>query len=222
MKKIKQRIIDLDLSWKKELITFVAYNAILLVASIILALLFKNLIYGLFGLCFLVLLNFANYNRIGTLERKQGEEMLGEFVQIFTFFKVYIHNGLSVYTSLTQLKEFANDKLADYFQRLLDDIDQDKSVNPFIRFAQHFNELIIEEMMISIYQMVDDGNNSAYLTQFELIFDKFSEEMYKKELDSKLRGLSSMQTTPLIGSALLIVMITFGVINVIGEMINVL
>ena len=68
--------------------------------------------------------------------------------------------------------------------------------------------------------MVDEGTNLAYLQQFELLFAKLREESLKDELDHKYKSLSSATIFPLIGSALLIVMITFGIIEVIGESLN--
>ena len=75
-------------------------------------------------------------------------------------------------------------------------------------------------MMVSIYQMIDDGSNSAYLSQFELIFDKFSTILHESELQNKDRKLASMSYGPLIGSAFLIILITVGIVSVIGGMLN--
>ena len=89
-----------------------------------------------------------------------------------------------------------------------------------MNFAHHFEELIVEEMMISIYQMIDDGSDSNYLIQFELIFDKFSELLHAKQLNNKDKSLANLTMSSLVGSAYLIIMITLGVVTLLGEMLN--
>ena len=105
-------------------------------------------------------------------------------------------------------------------EELIDEIDSDKSVQPFIKFAKQFNEIIVEEMMISIFQMVDDGASSDYLVQFDLIFDKFSDILYEKYLQKKNSKLGTISSTALIGSSFLVVVLTIGIISIIGEVIN--
>ena len=125
-----------------------------------------------------------------------------------------------MYSSLKEISSFANQSLKGKLEKLLKDIDEDKTVVPFVNFAHHFEELIVEEMMISIYQMIDDGSESNYLIQFELIFDKFSELLHSKQLNNKDKSLANLTMTSLVGSAYLIIMITIGVVTLIGEMLN--
>ena len=154
------------------------------------------------------------------MEKKRKQDNLIEFVSLFTFFKIYIKNGFGVYSSLKEISSFANSSLKGDIEKLLQDIDEDKTITPFINFAHNFDELIVEEMMISIYQMVDDGSDSNYLLQFELIFDKFSDLLHSGQLSSKDKSLSSLTSSALIGSAYLIIVITVGVITLLGDMIN--
>ena len=53
----------------------------------------------------------------------------------------------------------------------LKEIDDDKTVQPFINFARKFSLLIIESIMISIYQMVDEGNSKERTKE---LLDKIS------------------------------------------------
>ena len=110
--------------------------------------------------------------------------------------------------------------LKKMIEELIGDIDNDKSVQPFVKFAKQFNEIIVEEMMISIFQMIDDGASSDYLTQFDLIFDKFSDLLYQKFLQKKNSKLGTIASTALIGSSFLVVVLTIGIISIIGEVIN--
>ena len=82
------------------------------------------------------------------------------------------------------------------------------------------NILAIEQLMISIYQMIDEGNDSPYLMQFETIFSKLRDELYASIIEKRNKELGNMSLFPLLGSSLLIIMISFGVMEVIGGMIS--
>lgn len=220
MFKLKERLLALHLSLNKEIIRYVIIVVILTIGLSVTAILLKT--YYLFIVLGMLLLIFSYFyfSRYKSLEKKSKQEDLIEFVNLFTFFRIYLKNGFGVYTSLKEISTFANQSLKEKIEKLLKDIDEDKSIAPFINFAHNFDELIVEEMMISIYQMIDDGSDSNYLIQFELIFDKFSELLHNKKLNSKDKILGNLTSTALIGSAFLIIIITLGVINLLGEMMN--
>ena len=171
-------------------------------------------------LAFIIVFAYFYFSRYSSIEKRQKQDNLLEFVNLFTFFRMYIRNGFGVYTSLQEVSKFANPSLQELMKKLIEEIDKDKTISPFMDFAHNFDELVVEEIMISIYQMIDDGTNSNYLMQFELIFDKFSEILHKGQLDSKDKKLSTLTSSALFGSAYLIVMITMGVINLLGVMIS--
>ena len=222
MNKIKERLIRLNISFNKELVRYIIVVAVLLAIFTVSALLTKT--YPLFIVMgiLLSLFSYLYFSRYKAMEKKRQQDNLLEFVNLFTFFKIYLKNGYGVYSALQEITKFANSSLKEYMDKLIFDIDEDKTVNPFVNFAHNFNELIVEEMMITIYQMVDDGINSSHLLQFEIIFDKFSEILYKEQLEAKDRSLSSLTSSSLIGSAYLIVVIAIGVITLLGDMLNVL
>ena len=219
MKKIKEKIISLGLSLKKEILFLIIGNLIIL-SLIVVPFLYQNLILLFPVTFFLVIYNFFFFYRYKTMEKDIRKNDLREFVYLFNFFRIYIRNGYSVYSSLKEIRAFASISLGEMLDELINEMDDDKSVTPFVKFARKLDDLVIEEMMISIYQMIDDGNNSAYLEQFELIFDKYSSIMQENELKNKESRLNAMSYGPLIGSGFLIIMVTVGVVSVIGEMIN--
>lgn len=219
IQKYKDTIIKLNLSLRRET-TFLVIGNIVCLALCAFPFLFKNVaLFAIVGIA-LFTYNFIFFYRYKSIEEKRNSENLKDFVELFNFFRIYIHNGFSVYSSLKEIKNFANPGLCEKLETLINEIDHDKTVTPYVRFAKGFKELIIEEMMISIYQMVDDGNNSNYLTQFELIFDKFSSLTHEKELINKEKRLSSTSYGPLVGSGVLIILITVGILTIIGGMVN--
>lgn len=220
IKRLKEKIILAGLNPKKELLVFLSVNVFLLLVSAVLFLILKDLIYSAFALAFIFIFSIVFLTRYSKRIASRNSENLQDFATLFGYFRIYIHNGYSVYSALKELLNFANPDLEKGLRILIEEIDEDKSVQPFIKFSKQFNEIIIEELMISIYQLIDDGESSDYLLQFELIFDKFSEILYEKYLKSKDSKLATLSSAPLIGSCFLIVVLTIGIISIIGGLIN--
>ena len=220
IKKLKEQMLKLGLSPKKEGIILLVVNLIMILAGVAVYFIFKELLYSLICVAVAFLFDLVFLTRYSKQIEAKNIENLQEFATLFGYFRIFIHNGYSVYSALKELIVFANNDLKSSLQKLLDDIDNDKTVQPFIDFSHQFNEIIVEEMMISIYQLIDDGETSDYLMQFELIFDKFSDLLYQRYLRGKDSKLGMLGSAPLIGSCFLIIVLTIGIISVIGELIN--
>ena len=76
--------------------------------------------------------------------------------------------------------------------------------------------------MLSIYQMVDQGENSEQLMQFNIIFDELSKSRNKEMVEQKDKSLSSMSTFPLIGAGMITVTLTISILSILGDLINVI
>lgn len=220
MNKLKTKIELAGLSFKKELTTFLILNLSVIALGALIFLFFRNPIYLGFVLFILVMLDYFFLSRYSGILKIQNDQLINEFISLLPFFKTYLKNDYSIYQALKELIAFSSDTLQERLKKLIESIDEDKSITPFISFAKTFNSSNIEQLMISIYQMVDEGNDSPYLIQFESIFTKLRNDMYQTILEKRNKDLSNMTIFPLVGSALLIVMISFGVMEVIGGMIS--
>lgn len=220
IRRLKQQMLELGLSPKQEFVILSCVDISLIVISAFAYIFFKQLLYLAIGVALLFIFDLLFLSRYSRQIMAKNSENLQEFATIFGYFRIFLHNGYSVYSGLKEIINFANDNLKRSLEKLINDIDKDKSVQPFVDFAHQFNEIIIEEMMISIYQLIDDGESSDYLNQFELIFDKFSDLLYQKYLRTKDSRLGLLSSAPLIGSCFLIIVLTLGIITIIGDLVN--
>ena len=220
MKKIKEKMLYLGLNPKKEFLIVLIADLVLIIAAVLTFVFFKKVLYLASLLATAFIFDLVFLTRYSKMINSKNSENLQEFAVLFGYFRIYLHNGLSVYSSLKEIVNFANPSLKKELENLINEIDSDKTVQPFVNFGKKFNEIIVEEMMISIYQMIDDGENSDYLAQFNLIFDKFSDLLYEKYLRTKNSKLGTLTNAPLIGASFLIVILTIGIISILGEVIN--
>lgn len=220
MSKLTENIVSAGYSVKKEITITVIIDVVLAVATALGFLFTSNFIILVVGASLIAIFTYLYLSRFSSILKEQETDNIKNFVMIFTFFKIYLKNGYNIYTALKAIEPFANPFVLEKLSMLTYEMDEDKSVKPFVKFARNFNMLLIEQLMISIYQMIDAGSNESYLLQFEILFNKLSEENYQNEFQKKEKKLLFVTYFPLVGSALLIVMITLGVVAVIGEMVN--
>ena len=145
-----------------------------------------------------------------------------EFISIIGYFQFFISNSYNVYQAFQALIPYSSTWMEEQINSLILEIDNDKTVTPYINFANKFTNKVTTNVMLSIYQMVDEGENNIHLIQFQSLFDELSKNHQKELIDSKDRSMSSLSSLPLIGAGAITVLLTFGIISLMGEMINVL
>ena len=218
---LKETIDFVGLSYKKELLKIILINIALLMGAVLVYLLLDNLIYAIMlfiGLCLLDFFLLTRYNDKKQTILKNREN---ELVAIISYFEVYIQNNNNVYQSFAQLIPYCSDWMKEKIETMLSEIDQDKTVQPFINFANNFQQLSSHSLMLSIYQMIDQGENSEQLLQFNVIFDELSKNRNKEMVNQQDRALSNMSTFPLIGAGLITVTLTISILTILGDLLYV-
>ena len=78
----------------------------------------------------------------------------------------------------------------------------------------------IRQLLISIYRMVDEGGNESYIRQFTALFDALQTSKKKQELEQADSRLGSLGMLPMGDSALVMLLITIGIVEIIGGYVN--
>ena len=216
MKKFKSYLENLNLNYSHEMI-LIGGGLAILAGLFIYVLLFQYTLLNLIlivGAIFICV--FGLYYRYQTIGAKIIKEREDEFINLFLYFRIYLQNNYGIYKALEEIKIYASDWFEDKLEQLISDINVDKSIAPFIKFSANFSNPDFETIMISVYQMFDQGVNSEYLLSFSRQFEKVSEyqrEYGRTKYDSSLRTLANMA---LIGTGLFTVGLMFGVVNMMG------
>ena len=222
MKKLRDNLAFLGLEPRKECIFFGMYS-LLFVAAFVLVWLWNGLGYFLIFptvgyLCFA----YFYYARYAMAVNAKLEKRNTEFVNLFTFCGIYIGDGFSVYNALEKVRDFASDDLSPVLERLLLDIDEDKSVTPYVTFASYFRDVAVKEVMLSVYQMVDEGQGGVYIRQFQKLFGRLSDTKHQLENQRRLNRLDTLSFLPLAGSGIAMLTLTLSIMEVMGGLTDVL
>ena len=219
--RLKDTIEFVGLSYKKEVLIITITNVIFLLGAVSIYLFLKNLIFVVLLLVAAALLDYFLLSRYGDKKRAILKSHENELISIISYFDVYIRNNKNVYQSFNQLIPYCSNWMKEKVEDLLKEIDEDKSIQPFVNFASNFQNLSTHSLMISIYQMVDQGENAEQLTHFNIIFDELSKNRNQEMITQKDKALSGMSTFPLVGAGMITVTLTISILTILGDLINV-
>ena len=219
--KLKETIEFTGLSYRKEMLKVALVNIALLLGAVLLYYFFKNIIYSLLVIIFMSVIDYVLLSRYGDKKKAMLKDRENELITILSYFDVYIRNNNNVYQCFISLIPFCSRWMKGRIETLINEIDKDKTVQPFVNFANNFTNIATQSLMLSIYQMVDQGESAEQLSHFNLLFDEVSKNRNKEMVEQKDKSLSNMAVFPLIGAGLITVTLTISILMILGDLINV-
>ena len=222
LKKIDELLVFIGANKKIEIIKLIAINASIVVSFVCLCIFTKQWMLAFGGLMALFISNYMLINSYISKKTSILQERENELITMIGYFQFFISNSYNVYQAFKSLIPYSSPWMEEQILSLTNEIDSDKSIKPFMNFANKFSNKVASNVMLSIYQMVDEGESSVHMMQFEALFKQLSDGLNEKLIDEKERSMSSISSLPLIGAGAITVLLTFGIISVMGEMISVL
>ena len=219
---LKDRINALGLSYQKEMMFLILLIVIVIALAFITYIFFKQIYFPLFIVGGGVIAVYFYLSRYSSLERKQEKEHVDQLISLLSYFEIFISNGNNVYTSFKMLIPYADIFIQDAINAMLMQIDVDKTIGPYINFASKFNNRTIESLMLSIYQMVDNGENTIELSEFNLLFNNIKEKHFDEMIDSHKKSLDLFNSFPLIGAGAITIVLSLCIVSIIGDYVNVI
>ena len=221
MNKLRKMIEELGLSFSKEMMKFLFFNLFFFgLVVLIYFLKLENYFYLILAVFVLV----GNYLFISSYSSRYQNALFlhdDELIALFSYFQVFISNHIPVYSAFSNLLPYSSEWMKDKINRLLKEIDNDKSVQPFINFSRHFQNLVFESLCISLYQMVDEGEDLNRTNEFVFLFNEVEQSNMRRKLEKKKRSLDILSSFPLFGSGIITVTLTLSIVSSIGGMLNV-
>ena len=222
MKRFDELLEFIGANKKLEIIKIALINVLTITFAIVLTLFYKKYIIPIVGVMALLVLNYVVFSSYTAKKRELLNEREGEFITMIGYLQLFLSNSFNVYQSFKSLIPYSSAWMEEQLTSLINEIDNDKSVKPFITFAEKFTNKVTTNVMLTIYQMVDEGENKTHMLQFDSLFSQIKKSHLTSLIDDKERSMGSISSLPLIGAGAITVLITFGIISVMGEMISVL
>ncbi|MBO4540570.1 MAG: hypothetical protein J5736_01150 [Bacilli bacterium] len=220
MKKLEEKMRILGLDPKKEWGLLCLIDLLIVGAGIGVYLLYHlPFLLAAFG-SLLPIASLVYLSRYDSLLEAKGERMNDQFVESFTYFSIYIGDGYNVYRALEETAAISKEEVKPAFEELLKQIDSDKTLRPYLAFAAKFPSLAVKEVMLSVYQMVDEGG-MGYLSSFQRLFGSFSKERHAVQVERNRKKLGGLQILPLIGSAITMLTLLAALLSILGDSFDV-
>lgn len=217
---IKSKIESLNLNYKKEMLILGVANFFLVVV-LGLIIYFKPSIIFISGILIMICgFNYYYLNRYNQLLRKREFKLNLEFIEVFSYLRIYLYNDETVYAALKAINDFSSNLMKERIDNLLEEIDNDKSIKPFMNFASKFSNKTIEEVMISLYEIINSGNSDLYLNQFVKNFEDFKNRIEQNEEHKRIKYFETINMLSIVGSGLIIVVLALSVVSLLGEITN--
>ena len=220
--KIKELIEFSGLSYQKEILKIVSINAVMLLGAALLFLFFGNIIYSMFVVIALTVIDYILFSFYNDKKKTIIKNRENELITLISYFDVYIRNNNNVYQSFVLLIPFCSNWMKEKVEEILKEIDEDKTVQPFVNFANNFKSISTHSLMLSIYQMIDQGENSEQLTHFNVIYEEIFRNRNTEMVEQKTNLLSNMSVFPLKGAGLNTISLTIYILLILGDLIDVI
>ena len=220
MKNLRQKIESLSLNFTKEIGILVIINVILVALAVVMFFINLSILAIVAIIVTIVVFNIFYLNRYNTMILNEEKKLDNEFIEVFSYLRIYLYNEETVYTSLKNISEFASPKMKERIEQLLSDIDEDKTVQPFITFARLFKNKVIEEVMIALYEMVNSGNKDIYLNQFIKVFEDFKTRNENENEEKRYRKFDTLNMLSIIGSGYIMIILALCIVKLLGEATN--
>ena len=218
---LKETIEFVGLSYTKEMLKIIVLNLLVLGSVALIYFLLNNVVFSIFVLIALIVIDYFLLSRFNDKKKALLKSRENELIAIISYFEVYVQNKNNVYQSFNMLIPYCSPWMKDKIEVLLKEIDEDKTVQPFVNFASNFHQLSTHSLMLSIYQMVDQGENTHQLKQFDVIFTELARNRNREMMEQKSNSLANMSTFPLIGAGLITITLTMSILSILGDLINV-
>ena len=218
----KKTIEFLGLNYKKEQIKIALINLITLSLFVILLIFNRTPFIIVIGVLVIVGVNYYIFSSYSLKKQKLNKDRADEFVYVISYFRIFISNRNNVYQSFNKIIEYSSDWMKEKLEIFLRAIDGDKSIKPFTDLADRFELPIARNVLVSIYQMVEQGETSEQLNQFTILFEQMSKTLNDERKDRKLRSFDLVGFFPIVGAGLVTIALTFSMLSLVGDMINVI
>ncbi len=222
MKKFDELLTFIGANKRMEIIKLLLINLAIILGFSLIVIFLKQWMMVFVGVMAIAIVNYLFFNSYMARKREILKDRENELITMISYFQFFISNSYNVYQAFKSLIPYSSPWMEEQILSLINEIDNDKSVKPFMNFANKFSNKVAGNVMLSIYQMVDEGENNVHMLQFESLFQQLSKDLNEQRIDEKDRSMSSISSLPLIGAGAITVLLTFGIISVMGEMINVL
>ena len=179
-------------------------------------LLFENIIFPFIIIFVFIIVTFIKSNEEDKKNKKEVEMKEYEFANMLSYLLVFLENNFNVYQSLEMTLSFIKEILVKDVEELINDIDVDKSIEPYQKFASKFKSNIVYQVVMMIYQLDINGYDAKYLNNFPSLISSLKEARVQNMISTRKMNMSFMTIVPIISLLMVVLVLIFYILMSVG------
>lgn len=201
---------------KQKIYKFIGF----LLISLIVYYFFKNIILSVVIILIPLILSFFKRNEENKRKKKIMESKEYEFANMLSYLLVFLENNFNVYQAIKMSMGFTQNILLEDLEKLIEEIDLDKSIQPYQNFASKFNSTIIYQVVMMIYQLDINGYDPKYLYNFPSLINSLKQSKIENIISSRKMNMSFLTVTPIVSLLLVVFSFIFFILYSLGGVLN--
>ncbi len=139
------------------------------------------------------------------------------FYSLFHYMINLLEHGYIIYNALQECKNDVDIVLKDDVFELIEDIQNDSSITPFIKFSEKFENDQIKQMILMLYNFQENKKCSSILKNMSATLYQIQDESINSSVNKKIKSLDKYSFIPIILSAVTVIIFTLFIFTTIGD-----
>ncbi len=186
------------------------------IVSTIIMYFFINELYVCMFFVLAYLYNYFDKQNILSRADKYKFQKQCEFVNFTAYLIIFLENRFNVYHALKVCIPYLDKCLQNDIEMFINQIDDDKTIKPFVTLAEKIGTPLVMQIMIMIYQMNISGYDAKYLTKFPYLIEKAHDLLIKEKINKKRNEVEIFSMIPIVGLMIIVFVMVFSIIGMVG------
>lgn len=164
------------------------------------------------------------YSHYQTLKANHSNLIITKEIAFNGFYRYVVtllKNNHILYSALQASLQYSDDVLIDDINELINDIENDTSIEPFIKFMNNFNDENIKQLILLLYKTQEVGIANEVLSSINECIVNLQDTSIKSYTTSESKKVEKYFIYPLILSSTVILLITTFVFSLLGNNLHV-
>ncbi len=212
----EQLKVDIKFIQKKRYLTLIfavilALIAFLYSSNYIFAL--SIIVIGLF------IAKYEYWNLKSKFKQKASVSQLA-FISFFGYVLVFLESNFNLYQSFKTSINYIDSSIKVQVEMLIKEIDEDKTVKPYMNFASKFNSQIVEQICLMLYQLEQNGYDATLLNRFSPLLEKLRSQTMDEYIQNQSTSLDIFGVFPLVSTVIITIALILGILQSLVVMIS--
>lgn len=216
IEKLKLLCGRLKIDFKKDLIITIVVFSFILAVGVVLSFVY-SLIIGIIIWVMGFIYVFLHYSNLKSLVKQLTNSKEIAFNGFYRYVVTLLKNNHILYSALQASLEYVDEVLVDDVNQLINDMENDTTMEPFLNFSMSFDDENIKQMIILLYKTQDSGIIDDVLDSINDCIVNLQDTSIKNYIYKEEKKIEKYYMFPIILSAVVMIMVSFYVFSLIGE-----